>query len=305
MRGVAHMRAPGLRVKRMGDRTELMEAALDSLPEGIVLVDTDGAVRFWNRAAEAITGYAGVELLGRLLPADLATLVRGGGEQHAGRGALVHARHKLGHETAVIAHLLALRDEMGGRIGTTVVFHPAESLDLLPHGDVDEDGVGTSREDLEERLTAEFEDAVSEGLPFGVLWIGVDQAPELRLTHGKVACEMMLRKVERALRQGLRPGEEVGRWGDEEFLVMAHERSAEMLALHAQTLARLARTADFRWWGDRVSITVSVGAAQAEACRDETLAQLLERAREAMATSVHAGGNRVTPLPGSETCLPL
>jgi len=289
----------------MSDRTELVEGALDSLPEGIALVDMDGAVRFWNRTAEAITGYAGVELLGRLLPADLAPLMRGEAEQHAGRGVLAHARHKLGHEVAVIAHVLALRDEMGGRIGTAAVFHPAESLDFLPHGDVDEDGVGASQEDLEERLAAEFEDAVREGLPFGVLWVGVDQAPGLRLTHGKVACEMMLRKVERALRQGVRPGEEVGRWGDEEFLVMAHERSAEMLALHAQALAGLARTADFRWWGDRISITVSIGAAQAEAGRGETLAQLLERAREAMASSVHAGGNRVTPLPGSETCLPL
>jgi chemotaxis protein MotA len=29
-------------------------------------------------------------------------------------------------------------------------------------------------------------------------------------------------------------------------------------------LAGLARTADFRWWGDRVSLTVSIGAAQAD-----------------------------------------
>ena len=28
-------------------------------------------------------------------------------------------------------------------------------------------------------------------------------------------------------------------------------------------LAGLARTADFRWWGDRVSLTVSVGVAMA------------------------------------------
>ena len=28
----------------------------------------------------------------------------------------------------------------------------------------------------------------------------------------------------------------------------------EMLAAHAQMLAGLARTADFRWWGDRLSL---------------------------------------------------
>ena len=73
----------------------------------------------------------------------------------------------------------------------------------------------------------------------------------------------MLDKVRHALAQGLRPAEEMSRWGDDEFLVVAHEHSAEMLAAHARTLAGLARTADFRWWGDRVSLTVSIGAAQA------------------------------------------
>ena len=76
----------------------------------------------------------------------------------------------------------------------------------------------------------------------------------------------------------MRPAEELGRWGDDEFLVISHEHTPEMLAAHAQALAGLARTADFRWWGDRVSLTVSIGAAQADL--DETLAQLLERAQE-------------------------
>ena len=85
----------------------------------------------------------------------------------------------------------------------------------------------------------------------------------MRKTHGAGACEAMLEKIERALANGLRPAEELGRWGEDEFLVISHERTAEMLAAHAQTLAGLARTADFRWWGDRVSLTVSIGAAQA------------------------------------------
>ena len=101
---------------------------------------------------------------------------------------------------------------------------------------------------------------------------------------------------------GLRPTEQMGRWGDDEFLVLSHERTAEMLAAHAQVLAGLARTTDFRWWGDRVSLTVSIGAAQAD--QDETLAQLLERAQAAMLTSIHAGGNHITLAPGRQACSP-
>jgi diguanylate cyclase (GGDEF)-like protein/PAS domain S-box-containing protein len=290
----------------MSDRAELLEAALDSLPEGVVLVSAEGGVCFWNRAAEAITGYGGAELMGRPAGEALRELVQEPAQSPAGGGAaLVRLRHKLGHEVMALAHVLAMRDGMGEKIGTQILFHPAESLDALPHGETEEEEDDAGREDLDERLASEFEDAIREGLPFGVLWIAVDRARELRQSHGRVACQAMLNKVERALRQGLRPGEQLGRWGDEEFLVVAHERNAGMLAVHARTLAGLARTADFRWWGDRISITVSIGSAQADAARDETLAQLLERAREAMVTSIQAGGNRVTPLPGSETCLPL
>ncbi len=160
-----------------------------------------------------------------------------------------------------------LRDALGERIGTAVAFHPAESLDALPHGATSEgsseDDLQSSRADLEERLQMEFDDFVRGGSPFGVLWINVDQAAELRKTHGVAACDTMLAKVRHALAQGLRPAEEMGRWGDNEFLIVSHERTSEMLASHAQTLAGLARTADFRWWGDRVSITVSIGAVQA------------------------------------------
>jgi len=65
-------------------------------------------------------------------------------------------------------------------------------------------------------------------------------------------------------------------------------------------LAGLARTADFRWWGDRVSLTVSIGAAQAQSAG--TLADLLERAKAAMFSSYHAGGNRVTAAPEGDAC---
>ena len=37
----------------MIDRAELLEAALDSRPDGIVLLGVDSEVVFWNRAAEA------------------------------------------------------------------------------------------------------------------------------------------------------------------------------------------------------------------------------------------------------------
>jgi len=305
----------------MTDRNELLEAAFDTVPEGVALVGAEGEVMLWNQAAQGITGYAAIDVVARTLPEGMETLLLektrdadDGAMVGVGRRVLVRVRHKLGHRVPVIARALVLRDGLGERIGAAALFHPAESLDALPHGESNEDlGADEGRDEFEERLQTEFDDFTRGGSPLSVLWIGVDQAQELRRTHGASACNAMLEKVRHALIQGLRPAEEMSRWGDDEFLIVAHERNEEMLASHAHTLAGLARTADFRWWGDRASLTVSIGAAQADGNYAETLAQLLGRAREAMETSSRTGGNRATVAaahdadlsPAEEsTCLP-
>ena len=299
----------------MRDRTEILESALDILPDGIVLFGAEGEVVFWNQAAAAITGYAGVDVVGRPAPEALETLMPAGtgcGElaqgmdPQTGRGTLVRSKHKLGHEVQVMTRALELRDGLGERIGMAAVFHPAECLDALPLGETSEHERTAASRARPWKSGCRAGLRILRGAAFrlGVLWVNVDQAHTLRKTHGTGACEAMLEKVERALAQGLRPAEEVGRWGDDEFLIVSHERSAVMLATHGQALAGLARTADFRWWGDRVSLTVSIGAAQASAEDEEGLAALLERAQGAMEASIRTGGNCVTSAPGRRECLP-
>lgn len=296
----------------MTESLELFESALDSLPEGMAFADLEGRIRFWNNAAEEITGHARVDLLGRPVREALEAVIVGGARQWVqetdaetlpGRGSLVRAHHRLGHILPLLVRVLALRDGLGGRIGTAVVFHPADNLDALPRGDCGESsGVEASQTELEDKLESEYEDFIRGGMPFGVLWITLDQAHELRKTHGARACEAMVEKMERTLMHGLRPAEQMGRWGEDEFLIISHERSAETLTAHGQVLAGLARTTDFRWWGDRVSLTVSIGAAQAD--QDETLAKLLEGAQAAMLASMHAGGNHVSLAAGRHACSP-
>jgi len=301
---------------QMTDRVELFEAAIDSLPEGLALLHGDSGgpceVMFWNQAAVAITGRTSFELIGRAIPDTLQPLLgegcfrdETGGESTAqpGRGILAHIQHNLGHEVSVIVRNLVLRDGLGRRIGSGILFHPADQLDALPRGESGEDeSVEFSQADIEDRLQDLIDDHIRGGPPFGVLWISVDQAHDLRKTHGSGAFETMLQKVEKALIQGLRPAEFLGRWGQDEFLVISHERTPAMLADHGQRLVGLARTADFRWWGDRISVTVSIGAAQAD--KTGTLPDLLGRARSAMTSSSLAGGNQIMSASGGTACLP-
>jgi diguanylate cyclase (GGDEF)-like protein/PAS domain S-box-containing protein len=287
----------------MADREELVEAALEVYREGLALLDNEDRVVFWNRVAETITGYSGAQVLGRAIPGPLEGLTTCPISETSALnglpagGTVVHAQHQRGHDLPAVVRRVVLRDGLGERIGMAAVFHNAEQNAALPHG-ATSDGVEVkqSQADLQERLETEYQVSLHGGAPLGVLWITVDRAHELRGTHGARACESMLEAVERTLANSLLAGEEVGRWGNDEFLVMAREGAGEILAHRAQALVGAARTADFRWWGDRVSITVSIGLAVGEAV--ETLAELLERARMAMEVSVHAGGNHVTVAPG-------
>jgi diguanylate cyclase (GGDEF)-like protein len=291
----------------MADRAELVEAALDVYTEGLALLDEAGRVVFWNHTAEILTGHPGANIVGRELPQALEPLTSCSAfersEPRQGLGTLVHAQHKWGHNLPAIARRIILRDSLGARIGSAIVFHLSAQAAALPHGGTgDRSEVQASQGELRDQLETEYECFAHEAGPLGILSITVDQADTMRSTHGAQACEAMLENMERALANHLRAGDEIGRWGNNEFLVVSREPGGEALADYAQVLAGTARTADFRWWGDRLSLTVSVGAAEAE--RGEPFAQVLTRARQAKEASANAGGNRVMLATESVACSP-
>jgi diguanylate cyclase (GGDEF)-like protein len=304
----------------------------------VVVFDLHSNVVLWNRAAAELTGHLSPTMLSRPCPGELYRVdarslpkaggaVAGLGGAVAGFGGavagwtstgpevedegflltpvLVTLRHRLGHALPATLRRMPLRDADGARVGVALLFHAVEEAEALPHGESG-DGAGVERgqAEMEERLEWAQHQWATNRVPFGLLWATVDQAAGLRKTHGKGACESMLQIMEHTLTRGLRPTEVVGRWGDDEFLVVSPERTEEMLLEHAQRLAGLARTAEFRWWGDRVSLTLSVGAAHVGrvegASGGEALGLLLERARRAMQASVYAGGNHVTQARGGE-----
>jgi len=280
----------GMAADRTEMLAEILEAALEAMEEGVAVLDAELRVLFWNHAAAAISGYQSAEMLSRGLPATFYQEDPHAEVPHL-IGAIdwplpVHLLHHQGHAVPAMLRRTPLRDALGKRFGTLLRFHVVEEIDVLPHGETDEDGglelhhIRQSQAALEERLDAAWREWKSNGVPLGVLWCTVDQAAMLRRTHGRDACEAMLGIVDLTLLHGLHPAETLGRWGTNEFLIMCHESDTEMLEDRAEHLRAVARTAEFRWWGDRVAISVSIGAAQAE--EGETLSGLLRRAQRKM-----------------------
>jgi PAS domain S-box-containing protein len=291
----------------MSNRVDMLEATLDLIDEGVAVLDQQSNVLFWNRAAASLTGHRASDLISRRCPDDLYQI----NEEHRSSAAacaesrqrgihkseaagamasgyagqavlteiqhesnqaidglllsptLVSMNHKLGHVFPAMLRRVALLDPCGVYAGAALLFYPVDEVDALPHGETGEGaGIERSQADMEDRLDAAHHQWTTSRMPLGLLWLTVDQAQTM------------------------------GRWGNNEFLVVAHERTADLLVEHGRRLAGLARTADFRWWGDRVALTVSIGASQA--ADGDCLQLLLNRAREAMHRSEYAGGNQVT-----------
>ena len=59
----------------MSERSELLEATFDGRPEGIALLGQQCYAVLWNRSAEAITGFLGLDLVGRPAPDSLEALL--------------------------------------------------------------------------------------------------------------------------------------------------------------------------------------------------------------------------------------
>jgi diguanylate cyclase (GGDEF)-like protein len=288
----------------MSCRVELLEATLNHMEEAVVILDAQTNVLFWNKAATAFTGYPSHDVIAHPFP-DLYRIdpVRSDRPVAAAPSAqlespiLVTMSHKLGYSLPGMLRRIALQDAVDQRSGEALLFYPIEELDTLPHGDSAHHlDVERSQADMHDRLEAAHHQWLTNRLPLGLLWITVDQAEALRVSHGSEACEAMLRTVEHTLMRQMKPAEIIGRWGNNEFLVIAHERTPENLVEHAQRLAGVARTADFRWWGDRVGLTVSIGIGSA--AEGFTLQSLLNSARSAMHTALYAGGNQATEARG-------
>ncbi|MFE2431806.1 PAS domain-containing protein [Streptomyces sp. NPDC059373] len=47
--------------------TDVVLAMADQAPDGIVIIDREGLIRYWNRGAERIFGYSAAEVAGRNL----------------------------------------------------------------------------------------------------------------------------------------------------------------------------------------------------------------------------------------------
>jgi len=256
--------------------SQLFQSLCDAMPQGVCLVDLQGKIVYWNAAAEAITGYLCLEVLGRAYRGDLLLQCsRCGGVKRKtelqcpvrevlrdGRAVEsdLYLRHKDGHRLPVHVNAFPLRDAMGGLRGV------GEILSLSP---AKPEAIGWSGRSEREFEIAAGLPAVEESRQQLQLALGsrpasntalilIEMAEQaLILRHGGTA---MLRQATHVLAKtvaGLLPSPHfLGCWSQDRLVALIPECRLDALEELGAQLAEVGSSCAVKWWGDRVVVRI-------------------------------------------------
>jgi PAS domain S-box-containing protein len=111
----------------------LFQAIVEQAPDAIIFADREGAIRVWNRGAEAVFGYAAAEVLGNSLDVIIPERLRRahwegfrraidtGQTKFGGRVLTTRSVHKDGSKLYVDLSFGLIRDEAGAIAGALAV----------------------------------------------------------------------------------------------------------------------------------------------------------------------------------------
>ena len=110
-----------------------------------------------------------------------------------------------------------------------------------------------------QRLTEEFGRSIRSSDPLGVLMLDLDHFKAVNDTYGHVVGDRVLQTVVFAVRQVLREGDVLMRYGGEEFVIVLPGAGRDDLVQMAERVRRAVSEAEIIEAGQRIPVTVSIG----------------------------------------------
>ena len=291
---------------------ELHKALLDQLDTGIYIVDRDRRILYWNGGAERITGYLAHEVAGHFCHGDLLMHCDAEGAVLCGtrcpllhvmqdskpRECTVFLRHRQGHRLPVHVRSRPIHNSNGEIVGAVEVFEEALAparhaiRELQVFGCLD-DLTGAANRRYGEMRVGQALEALNEfGIPFGWLRIGLDSTERLERRYGHGLIDAAMKMLFGTLDGNLGSFDVLTRWSKAEFRVEVHYSARLALAEIAEKLVVLVRASALEWWGDRLRLTVSIGAGRAEP--GDTLESLEARVAGVFESCQAGSGDRAT-----------
>jgi diguanylate cyclase (GGDEF)-like protein/PAS domain S-box-containing protein len=291
---------------------KIYKQMLDNLGEAVYFVDTRREILYWNRAAEALTGFAAGEVIHRFCYENILQHVD---EQmralcegrcpllvsiETGRSVekRVFLSHRKGHRVPVNVKVFPITDEAGGIIGAVEVFSDAtafievEQLNVSLQNLIRIDSLTQlpNRRAMMEALEREYQRFLRYSTPLSLIFADVDHFKKINDTFGHPVGDRALQWVARNLAMAVRKADMVGRFGGEEFMILLTATDSPQASRIAENLR--AHLAGLAFPGTGSAITASFGVTAVRS--GDSLESLLDRVDAAMYRAKERGRNRVS-----------
>ena len=252
--------------------TDRLSNLVASLGDAVIGTTLDGVVTSWNAAAETLMGWSEQEAVGG--PLNLIIPLDQRAESTRMRRAVVSGE--------VVRSVAAVRQRKDGsrveiektispiRVGDDVVgiievlrdvTERRELERALRHEALHDALTGLpNRVLIRDRLQHAIAAAARTGRPVSVLMLDLDNFKYVNDAAGHAEGDQLLVEVTRRLQAALRPGDTIGRFGGDEFVLVCEETDPEQALVVADRLQRVL-SAPLTLGSRRVVMTASIGIA--------------------------------------------
>jgi diguanylate cyclase (GGDEF)-like protein len=146
---------------------------------------------------------------------------------------------------------------------------------------------------LDQLVQKEIPRALRHSRELALLMVDIDHFKDVNDTYGHLAGDSVLRDLAGILQKRLRPDDELGRYGGEEFAAVLPETSLHGALKIAEDLRGLVEQHRFIVEGEQIRVTVSIGAAALKNGMDAKA--FFRAADEMLYKAKNSGRNKVCP----------
>ena len=159
-----------------------------------------------------------------------------------------------------------------------------------------------NRSAISTTLEHEFARSIRDGRSVGIILLDIDHFKKINDTYGHFAGDTVLRETAHRLKHNMRPYDQVGRYGGEEFLVVLPNCDLEQASIQAERMRKVLSEQRMMIEGSEIVVTASFGVTVSDGA--ERSPDLLVRvADEALYQAKDQGRNCVRSLTLEDSAL--
>jgi diguanylate cyclase (GGDEF)-like protein/PAS domain S-box-containing protein len=302
--------------------------ALDTLNEGVLLIDKKGRILFANEVFASATGVKEAQIIGKKAK-DLGW--KGNYAELPWMKTMKSGDVAVGDKVEFdmpdrgtiqfIVNSTPVLDDKGKQQGVMVTFDDVTELEeknnelrnMVSRLKSSSEKINRQNEELRvlathdpltnclnrRSLFGQFEekclDAIKNNIEFSCLMLDIDHFKHVNDTYGHAAGDEVLREVSVAIKAGLRGNDKVFRYGGEEFCVLLPDSDIKFASILAERVRENieAQVVDGAAEGRGIRVTASFGLSSIK-FGAENLPALIETADDALYQSKRNGRNQVT-----------